>query len=103
MTFTCTLKNTGAVVGDEVIIVYHAVSDAIRKMVGGKHPVPLKDVVEFARVTLQPGASQLISFTLDTDKAFGITTADGSRQVYAGEHDVIFSVSSGNSIVKVVV
>lgn len=49
MTLSCSLKNTGTVVGDEVVLVYHAVSDAIRANIGDKHPVPFKDLVEFER------------------------------------------------------
>eukprot|EP00729_Bicosta_minor_P012589 gene12589-23156_t len=78
------LKNTGTVVGDEVVLVYHAVSDAIRANIGDKHPVPFKDLVEFERYTLQPGASTVVTFALDREKLLGITTADGSKHTYAG-------------------
>ena len=89
---SCTVTNTGHVVGDEVLLVYHAVGNAIREKASKLHPVPLKALVEFDRVVdLAPQASQKVAFALDVEQALSVTTADGSKVVYPGEHQLIFS------------
>eukprot|EP00040_Diaphanoeca_grandis_P036063 m.228606 g.228606 ORF g.228606 m.228606 type:complete len:784 (+) comp33542_c0_seq1:89-2440(+) len=89
---TCVVKNTGDVVGDEVLQVYHSVGDEIRTKASKLHPVPFKQLVEFDRVIdLSPSKSSSVSFSLDVADALSLTTADGSRTVYAGEHQLIFS------------
>ena len=87
----CTVTNTGAWDGDEVVQVFHAVSDAIRETASVLHPVPIKQLVGFQRVTVAKGAIAGVAFTLDHDAALSLTTADGSRVVYPGEHSLIFS------------
>lgn len=89
---TCTVTNTGAVVGDEVVFVYHAVGDSIRQQASKLHPVPLKQLVEFSRVGgLEPQASTTTSFSLNASTALSLTTADGTSKVYPGDHTLIFS------------
>ena len=85
------MANTGTWGGDEVVQVYNAVSDAIRKTATALHPVPIKQLVDFQRVTVAKGASVSVAFTLDHDAALSLTAADGSRVVYPGEHSLIFS------------
>ena len=53
--FSCSLKNSGRVAGDEVVLVYHKAGASMRKALQQSHPVPLKALVEFARVRLAPG------------------------------------------------
>ena len=78
----CTVTNDGEVAGDEVLMVYHRVGAEIRKGIGGAHPVPFKDLVDFSRVgPVAPGESVVVAFTLDRDKAASLVTADGSRKV----------------------
>jgi hypothetical protein len=56
----------GNVVGYEVIQVYHGVGVDIRKT--ANHPVPLKALVAFARVRVQPGDTEVVLFLLDEKK-----------------------------------
>lgn len=95
MNFSCTVSNTGAVAGDEVVMVFHQAGDAIRK--GANHPVPLKSLVQFDRVRLAPGGSTTVSFQL-TDAAFELTTADGNKTVVAGTRNVVFSRGNGEDV-----
>jgi len=89
----CTLENTGGRCGDEVILVYHSVGDRIRSLASKLHPVPLKQLVEFSRFTLEAGESTKAYFSLPSD-ALALTTADGSMRIYPGEHSFIFSHGS---------
>lgn len=50
MTCSCTVQNTGQIAGDEVVLVYDALSSAIRAAVGGAYPVPIQRLVNFERV-----------------------------------------------------
>ena len=89
---TCTVTNTGTMVGDEVLQVYHAAGDAVRTAASKLHPVPLKQLVEFERIIdLAPGKAQSVTMSLDPDAALALTAANGSKVVYPGEHKLIFS------------
>ena len=89
---SCTVTNTGNVVGDEVVLVYHAVGGAIRAKASKLHPVPLKQLVGFDRIVdLAPAKSQTVTFELNLENVLSLTTANGSKAVYPGEHQLIFS------------
>ena len=95
MNFSCTVSNTGDVAGDEVVMVFHQAGDAIRK--GVSHPVPLKSLVQFDRVSLAPGGSATVNFQL-TDAAFELTTTDGNKTVIAGQRNILFSRGNGDDV-----
>jgi hypothetical protein len=48
--------------GDEVVQVYHSAGSAIRS--AAKHPVPLKSLVDFERVSVAKGSSATLKFSL---------------------------------------
>lgn len=58
LSFSVTVSNTGANAGEEVVQVY--LSDLAASTV-----VPFQNLAAFRRVTLQPGESQTLQFTLD--------------------------------------
>jgi hypothetical protein len=86
--YTCTITNTGSVEGDEVLLVYHNVSQEIRA--AADHPIPLKQLIAFERVTVVAGQSASIDFKLN-DQNFMVVNADGERVTYSGQHSIIFS------------
>ena len=89
---SCVVTNNGPVVGDEVVMVFHEVGDSIRAKAAKLHPVPLRQLVDFARVGhLAPQASTNVTFILQREAAFSLTTASGEREVYSGEHRVVVS------------
>ena len=55
------------------------------------HQVPLQQLVGFDRVRLEPNAHTVISFSLDFDATLSLTSHNGSRVVYPGTHNLIFS------------
>ena len=61
---SCTVHNTGTVAGDEVLMVYDSLSAGIRSKIGKAHPVPLKRLVEFERVTVAAGKSAPVPFKI---------------------------------------
>ena len=88
----CTVINTGTVVGDEVLQVYHVVGDAVRAKASKLHAVPFRQLVEFERISdLAPRVSRGLSFSLDVQAALSLTSANGSRVVYPGAHQLVFS------------
>lgn len=94
--FECTVTNTGSAAGDEVLQVYHVAGDGIRK--AANHPVPLRQLVDFDRVSLAPGATSApLSFSLGR-RALSLTAANGTRVVYAGEHTFVFSRGNGADV-----
>jgi beta-D-xylosidase 4 len=94
LTCSCTLNNTGAREGDEVIMVYDSLSEAVRKSVGSAHPVPIRRLVDFQRASLQAGASTTLTFTITAD-SLRLVTADGSLRSYTGDHELVFSRGNG--------
>ena len=75
-------------------MVFHSVSDKIRA--AAPHPVPRRDLVEFARVTIQGKGTASVIFSL-ANSSLAITTANGSKQVYEGKHTLTFSRGTGDS------
>ena len=103
ITCSCDIKNTGNMAGDEVVMVYDALSQAVRSAVGKSHPVPIKRLVDFERTTIAAGGSTTVQITIPK-QSLSLTTADGSKKLYSGEHELVFSRGNGNdSSVKVTV
>ncbi|HEY1848940.1 MAG TPA: glycoside hydrolase family 3 C-terminal domain-containing protein, partial [Opitutaceae bacterium] len=87
-TVTVDVKNTGTVKADEVVQLYiHAVvSMPVR---------PVEELKDFQRVTLQPGETRSVTFTLGPDKleAFDINMR---RTVVPGDFEVMVGRSSAD-------
>eukprot|EP00948_MAST-09A_sp_MAST-9A-sp1_P002875 g2875.t1 len=92
--FQCTIKNTGDVLGDEVLMVFHSVSDGIRSK--APHPIPIKQLKDFERVRLHPGESKDISFEI-LDDVFEVIDQNGSKKLYKGTHNLLFSRGASHS------
>jgi len=93
--YRCTVLNSGSLNGDEVVMVFHSVGNDIRSKVD--HPVPIKQLVEFGRVSVETGQSSQIDFTLD-QKAFQLTNKNGDKVVYPGQHTLTFTRGYGQDV-----
>jgi len=93
--YNCMVTNTGSLSGDEVVMVFHTVGDDIRNKVD--HPVPIKHLVEFERVTVAAGQATQITFNLD-QKALQLTNKSGDKVVYPGKHTLMFSRGYGQDV-----
>ena len=101
MTITCTVINKGNVSGDEVVQLYHSAGKQIRA--AATHPIPIKSLVDFQRVSLQSQASVDVVFKVD-ETAFSLVTTDGTKTVYKGEHTMILSRGVGyDEVLKVTI
>jgi beta-glucosidase len=76
---TATVKNTGAVAGDEVAELYLNAPNSPN--------APIRALKGFKRVTLAPGASMQVEFTLDA-RDLSAVGADGARSVLPGDYRV---------------
>ena len=85
---TCTVTNTGACTGDEVVQLYF--SDRYASMVR-----PIKELAGFKRITLAPGEKKTVSFRL-----YASQTAFFDREMHciieAGEVDIMIGASSAD-------
>jgi hypothetical protein len=89
--YTCEVHNTGPLTGDEVIMVYTRPSAAVRTTAAALHPVPLKQLVDFERLSnIKAGGIATIGFALEPT-VLALTAANGSKLVYPGQHEIIFS------------
>jgi len=86
--YVCQVGNTGNMVGDEVVMVFHSVGKDIRLAVD--HPIPLKKLVAFERVTVQPGEYQTIHFRLN-EEILMLVNKSGDKHLYSGHHSLVFS------------
>jgi beta-glucosidase len=93
-TVECTVRNTGALDGDEVIMVFHQAGEDVRSRIGTAHPVPAKALVGFERVRVPAGRSVGVLFKLGA-LALELVNATGGRQLYAGTHLLLFSRGHG--------
>ena len=90
--FQCVNLNHGPMDGDNVVLVYHAVSDEIRK--NASHPIPIKALVAFDRVSVTAGQTGGLQFTIP-QTSLAVVDGNGNKVVYAGEHSLIFSQGNG--------
>ncbi len=86
VTVNVSVRNTGSVAGDEVVQLYlrDVVSSVTR---------PMKELRGFKRVSLAPGASTTVSFTLDSS-AFALWDKDMKHVVEPGEFQIMVGASS---------
>eukprot|EP00697_Spironema_sp_BW2_P017465 gnl/Spiro4/9155_TR4822_c0_g1_i1.p1 gnl/Spiro4/9155_TR4822_c0_g1~~gnl/Spiro4/9155_TR4822_c0_g1_i1.p1 ORF type:complete len:824 (-),score=178.02 gnl/Spiro4/9155_TR4822_c0_g1_i1:109-2538(-) len=104
LSFACDVSNTGSVVGDDVVMVYHNVSSELRLNISSLHAVPLRALVEFARVgPVLPGAKVSVPFTVQSTRVLALTNSDGDRVIYPGAHVLVVSdgVNTNQMIVDV--
>ncbi len=86
VTVTVPVTNSGAMVGDEVVQVYlrDNVSTVTR---------PVKELVGFERITLQPGETRNVAITIRPD-SFAFWNRDMQRVVEAGEFTIMVGPNS---------
>ena len=82
------VTNSGTRAGDEVVFLFHNASEAAAQNQVTSPPVPLKQLIDFQRVSLQPGEKKTVEFQTSPSS---VTTVDaaGSRLVLPGEHGLI--------------
>jgi beta-glucosidase len=86
------VKNTGAVMGDEVVQLY--IRDCISSVTR-----PVKELKGFKRVTLQPGESKVVSFEITPEK-LSFYNASMKFIVEPGEFEIMAGSSSCNEDLK---
>ena len=87
--FNCMITNTGDYNGDQVIFVYHSVGEDIKNSV--PHPVPLKSLINFERISVNINDSAALSFSFEKDVLF-LNNQDGESVLYSGTHFLSFSM-----------
>lgn len=84
----CNVTNTGSRTGDEVVLAFHRVGDDVRRQASANHPVPLKRLLSWQRVTVAPGSTERVVFHVAPSKDFLLTNALGGKALYHGAHHV---------------
>ncbi len=86
VTVSVDVKNTGKLAGDEVVQLYlHDVVSSVTR--------PIKELKGFRRVTLAPGESRTIQFTLDRE-AFSLWNQEMKRIVEPGAFEIMVGPNS---------
>ena len=86
VTVRCDVTNTGDRAGDEVVQLY-------LRHLGVPDPAPLKELKGFGRISLEPGESKTVEFTLGAAQLRGYVEAEG-WYVHPGVVDVMVGRSS---------
>ena len=86
------MRNVGGPAGDEVVQLY--LNDPVASI-----SQPVRRLRGFERVTLAPGGSETVTFTIDRSD-FGSTTTPGSSSSSPGRIDLYAGNSSKASMVK---
>eukprot|EP01062_Namystynia_karyoxenos_P013270 TRINITY_DN1478_c0_g1_i1.p1 TRINITY_DN1478_c0_g1~~TRINITY_DN1478_c0_g1_i1.p1 ORF type:complete len:869 (+),score=260.55 TRINITY_DN1478_c0_g1_i1:64-2607(+) len=92
LSVSCAVANTGAMRGDEVVMLYHSAGDDVRAQ--AKHPCPKKSLKDFARVTVAQGSSVGVSFPV-TQEQIMMIDENGDDRLYKGTHYVTASRGHG--------
>ena len=92
---SCTVSNVAGPDGDEVLMVFHRPGAGVVARVNGAHPLPLRALVGFERVSAGAGAAAPVSFELPVAEALGYVNADGLTVLYPGTH--FLDVSDGGA------
>ena len=93
--YTCKIRNTGSMRGDEIVFVFHKPTEEIRA--AADHILPLKHLVGFQRVTIEQGAVGTVQFEVNEDM-FHLTANNGSTVAYRGTHVLEFSTSTSTGV-----
>ena len=88
-TVECNVSNRGAIAGDEVLLLFTAFEGAWPSA-----EKPKASLIDFARVTVAPGGSEKVSFSV-AHESLSLITAAGDRVVPAGAHALY--VKSGST------
>jgi beta-glucosidase len=83
------VTNTGVRIGDEVVQLY--MSDTLSTM-----PTPVKQLKGFKRLTLTPGQTSTVTFTLTADELYYFNEINNSYEVEPGQFIVRIGGSSDN-------
>jgi len=86
--YTCEVRNAGPFDGEEVVQLYHKAPASVRR--NAKHPVPLKQLVDFERVFVKAGESVEVKFEVES-KSLRLTDENGHRKLYSGSHLLVFT------------
>ncbi len=89
-TATVNVKNKGKVAGDEIVQLY--IRDKASSVTR-----PVKELKAFQRVSLEPGESKTVSFTLNADAALAFFDINMRRVVEPGAFDIMVGNSSENT------
>ena len=92
----CQVKNTGGRDGDEVVFLFSAVGGDVRA--AAKHPVPLRSLVDFQRVSVAKGQSVAVQFMIKPS-SLELIDENGEPRLYPGVHSFIASRGHGAEIV----
>ena len=95
--FGCAVRNTGAADGDEVVMVFHVAGEDVRARVRDAHPAPARSLVGFERARIAAGSVANLEFRLG-EAALALVNATGGRQLYAGQHALVFSRGHGPEV-----
>jgi beta-glucosidase-like glycosyl hydrolase len=89
--------DSGSRAGDEVLTVFHRPGSDVVGRVGGAHPLPLRALRDFARVSLpgQPGSSVQVDFALVLNSSLTFNNEVGAQVLYPGTH--FLDVWNGNT------
>jgi hypothetical protein len=95
------VTNEGEREGDEVVMAYHQAGDDVRA--AAHHPVPLRALVQFERVSLDARATATVRFRLTSDDLM-LVDERGDDRLYHGHHTLVFSRGHGKEVaVEIVV
>jgi len=97
ITIECEVANVGRRAGDDILMVFHRLSDEI---IQGQvhHPTPIRALVDFTRVTLNHKEAVLIRFDIPVNDKLAVTDDKGDRVLYSGVHILEISDSGVDDI-----
>ena len=95
LAFSCDISNTGSRDGDEVLMAFHSAGQGIRAAAAkAGHPVPIKSLVGFERVSVAAGRSAACLLEL-RNVSLLLVNSVGDRVMYRGERSILLRGGAG--------
>jgi hypothetical protein len=101
LSYTVVVQNTGKVAGDEVVLAYFKPSGTLPLGLLKGTPIEKKRLFAFERITLEPGASQTLKFSVNATE-MALVDLDGHTDVHPGRYEVVFSRGHGHELVSTI-
>ena len=86
--FSVSVTNTGSVAGDEVVLAFFSTND-----IPANEPASaiIRQLFDFQRVSLAPGQSTVIDFSVDPTTNFQLYDNEGNQVIFPGTYTVQFT------------
>lgn len=94
----CSITSLTGPDGDQILQIYHRVSNDIINRINNSHPIPLTKLVEFERYAVPAGSTLNVTITVYTEQVLSLIDESGATVLYPGLHYLDVWDGSNNNV-----